>query len=295
MKKILYFFIAAFIISSTQSCKRLSGDDGDLLNNLGANLGGVGGARFLYQEVNSVDTLAQYNYNGTKMVEVLSDSAITKITYNGELINRINYDGVVEGDSTSYTRYFTYDATAKYIINISETRSLYKDVRAVLPLLPAPVEKYKSLFDITYSTDKKLATILSRTGKETVGNVFAFTSYTRSTFTYDTAKKNVTKVIREAGPLAGTVFGPAAQTLTFAFSEYDDKISPYTLLPFGYKLNKMIDTPAAYYWDSMNNPKRTSVPSDVGPFPIEYSTQFTYDAQDYATSGYGINYDYRPF
>jgi hypothetical protein len=292
MKKVLYIFIAIFVVASMQSCKRISGEDGDLLNNLDANQGGLTGARFLYQEVNSIDTIAQYNYSGLKLVEVLGDKAKTKITYNGELIYRMNYDGVVNGDSTSFTRFFTYDVTGKYISTISEVRSFYGSVHGTTP---APVVKTKALHTLTYNADKDLSTITSLEGKEISGTPFAYTNYEKYTFTYNTAKTNIATVVDDTGTYSSGVYSPVVQKLTYSFTEYDDKISPYTLLPFGYKVSRILDDSTAYYYTSTNNPKKITVTTNLSPFPVNFATTYTYDPQNYAVSGFGVNYDYRPF
>lgn len=292
MKKIIYLFAAFFIMASTQSCKRVAGEDGDLLNNLGANQGGLTGDRFLYQEVNSVDTVAQYNYNGTKMVEVFNKKSRTNITYNGELINKINFYKVVGPDSLVYTQYFSYDATAKYITTISEVGTTYLAYKATVP---GAVEKYKAIHDLQYSADKLLMNITTRRGKEIPATAFVYTSYTKYAFTFDALKKNIIKVKRDAGPYIAGSFEPATQKLVFDYSEYDAKINPYTLVPYGYKISAMLDDASRYFWISDNNPEKIVITEELVPVPTEIRTTYTYDAQDYVLSGFGKNYDYRPF
>lgn len=292
MKKIIYLFAAFFIIASTESCKRVMDEDGDLLINLDENQGGLTGDRFLYQEVNSVDTIAQYNYNGKKLVEVLNVKSKTNINYNGELINKINFYKVVGADSIVSTQYFAYDATAKMITSISEVGTTYFAYKATTP---GPIEKYKSVHDFTYTPDSKLKDITSRTGDDVPGIPFEFTSYIKYGFTFDAAKKNVTKVVRDSGPYSAGTFGPAAEQLVFTYSEFDEKINPYTLLPFGYKAAALLDDTAKFYWLSGNNPKKLVITNELSPTPTIISTMYSYDAQDYVLSGFGKNYDYRPF
>lgn len=292
MKNIIYLFAAFFIIASTQSCKRVMDEDGDLLNNLDANQGELNGARFLYQEVNSVDTIAQYNYNGLKLVEVLNKQSKTNISYNGELINKITFYKVVAADSIISTQYFSYDVTGKLITTISEVGTTYYDYKDTTP---GPIVKYKSVHDFTYTTDSKLKDITSRTGDDIPGTTFEFTSYLKFAFTFDAAKKNVTTIVRDSGPYIAGTFGPAAEQYVFNYSEYDVKVNPYTLLPFGYKVSALLDDPAKFYWISSNNPKKLVISNDTTPIPVELTTMYSYDAQDYVLSGFGKIYDYRPF
>ena len=292
MKKIIYLFVAFFIVASTQSCKRLGDEDGNLLNNLDANAGGLTGARYLHQEVNSVDTLAEYHYNGKKMVEVLNPKSRTNINYNGELINKLTFYRVVGADSLVYTQFFSYDATAKYITNISEVGTTYLAYKAPTP---GAIEKYKSIHNMEYTADNVLQSITTKTGKEIPTFSFEFTSYVKNTFTFDATNKNVLSVTRDSGPFAGGIFGAPAEQRIFAFSEYDEKINPQTLLPFGYKISVMLDNARKYYWISENNPKKVTITTEVSPIPTVLGTSYTYDPQDYALSGFGSNYDYRPF
>ncbi|MFC6267110.1 hypothetical protein [Frigoriflavimonas asaccharolytica] len=293
MKKIIYLFVALFIIASTQSCKRLGDVDGDLLNNLDANQGGLIGSRFLYQEVNSVDTLAEYHYTGKKLVEVLNPKSKTKITYNGELINKLEFYEVVGADSLAYIQYYTYDSTAKFITSISEVGATYMAYKAVIP---GAIVRYKAIHDFAYNTDKSLKTIRSRNGIDNPALAFEYTSYVLNTFTFNTAKTNVTKVTRDVGPYAAGAFGPSTAQDIYDFSDYDDKFNPQSLLPFGYKASALLDDTSKFYWLSLNNPKRVTLTTGVAPPVVtSYNTNYTYDPQNYALSGFGSNYDYRPF
>lgn len=292
MKKIIYLFVALFIVASTQSCKRVGDLDGDLLNNLSANQGGLTADRFLYQQVNSVDTIAEYHYSGRRLVEVLNKKSKTNITYNGELINKITFYQVVGADSLAYTQYFTYDATAKFVKSISEIGATYVDYKNTTP---GAIVKYKAVHDLTYNTDSTLKDITSRTGDEVPGAVFQFTSYVKNGFTFDATKKNVTKVIRDEGPYTMGTFGPAASQLVYNYLDYDDKIQPQIYLPFAYKTSALLDDAFKFQWYSSNNPKQIVITDELVPLPTILTTNYSYDAQDFTLSGFGSNYDYRPF
>ena len=69
----------------------------------------------------------------------------------------------------------------------------------------------------------------------------------------------------------------------------------YNLLPFSYIVSNTLTDPIRSYWFSKNNPKDISLSNISLPIPITYSTTYTYDPQSYPLSGFGTNYDYRPF
>lgn len=292
MKKIIYLFLAIFIVASTQSCSRVGDEDGDLLNNLDHNQGGLSADRFLYQEFNSVDTLAEYHYSGRRLVEVLNPRSKTNIIYNGELINKITSYQIVGVDSTAYTQYLTYDGTAKYIKNISEVGATYKAYKATTP---GPILRYKAVHDLTYNADATLKDITTKNGADNPAVAFQYTSYVRNTFTFGADKKNVIKVVRDIGPYTSAGFGAAAQQKVYSYLDYDSKIAPHTLLPFGYNVTSLLKDVAKNQWLSANNPKQIVITDEMIPTPTVLTTNYTYDPLGYMLSGFGRNYDYRPF
>lgn len=285
-----------FIIFSMTSCERIEDVDGNLLHDMGANQGGLTGPRFLYQEYNSIDTLAHYSYDGIKMIKVVAplDSATTDIVYNGDMINQIKYNAC-DGDSISYTQFFTYDTNATNIVKITELRSVFPDVHNSDPIVE---EKYKFQYDLSYNSNtNKLEKITQISGQETAGTTFQFTSYRTITYEYDANNINVIKATVENGPYVQSTatFGPFDEQIIFSYNNYDDKIIPYSLLPFGYKITKTLSNPMLNYWFSENNPEEISFVTDTMPIPVVIRTNYTYDQQDYALSGFNILYDYRPF
>ncbi len=293
MKNLIYLFVSLFLVLSAHSCKRLGDDDGNLLNNMDGNQGGLGEDRFLYQEVTSADTIAGYHYNGRKLVEVIGDSTVTKITYSGDQINKIDFIGIVDGDSISYAQLFNYEATnnAK-LTTITETRSVYPNIAA--QTTPLTFEKSRSLYEIKFNANAKLDTVTMKSGVEVPAQAFAFTSYEKSAYAYD-ALWNVTKVTKTYGGVTGNVLGAPLVNEAYDYSNYDDKRNPYSLLPFGYLLHKSFENSFNSYRFSVNNPKRVMFTSDQIPLPITFNTLYTYDALGYAISGWGTNYEYRPF
>lgn len=281
------------MVLSIHSCKRIGDDDGNLLVDMDANQGGLGKDRFLYQEVTSADTVAGYFYNQRNLAKVIGDSTITNITYSGSLINKIEFNGVIEGDSISYSQLFNYDATNNNRISyITETKSVYADIAA--QIAPLTFTKSKSLYDLKYNTAGKLEEVTKKSGDEIPLQTFVFTSYLQTAYTYD-ALWNVTKNTIKAGGISGGVLQTASENMTFEYSNYDDKINPAQLLPFGYILHKSFENSFNNYRFSPNNPKRVVYTSDLVPLPLTFNTLYTYDALGYALSGFGINYEYRPF
>lgn len=296
MKKQTYLILSAvLLLFAVQSCQRMGDDDGNLLNNMNGNQDGLGKDRFLYQEVTSAKVLAQYNYVGRKLVQVLEDSAITNISYSGDLISRIDYNGVVEGDSISYTQEFNYDIMNGNVLNlITETKSVYEDIHTV-PFIDIIVKRTNTMYEPTFDASGKLASVLSKTGNVVPLTPFVFTSYWKVDYTYNSSKKNVTNVYKEIGSIVMGNLEPSPVYETYDFTEYDSGINPYTLIPFGYTLHKTFQNPYLNYRFSANNPKKIIWETNVEPFPHVEETQYNYDALKYAVSGWGVVYDYRPF
>ncbi len=291
MKKILYLFLSVFTLVALDSCKRLEDQDGNLLNDMDANQGGLTGDRFLFQEVTAADTLAEYHYSGMKLTSVLTDSAKTTVSYNGDQLNKIEFRGLEDGDSIVIDRFFNYDVNAK-LTYITEVNTVYPKTTPPDPVIPVT---WKTLYDVYLSPAQKLDSIVAKTGQDIAGQAFAFTNYRKWNYTYD-IRNNVSAVEYRVGPFAGNVFGPHTSFLTTAFADYDEMKNPYSLLPFGYVLSKNLDDPKNGYWFSPNNPKRIlSTLEGFPPVVNTVSTLYTYDPQGYALSGFGINYDYRPF
>lgn len=293
MKNLLYLFVSIFLILSVQSCKRMGDDDGNLLNDMDYNQGGIGEDRFLYQEVTSADTIAGYHYNGRKLVRVEGNNTVTNISYSGDQINKIDFTGVVDGDSIVYAQLFNYDPNNNTKLStITETRTVYPNIAA--QTAPLVFQKSRALYSIKFNANSKLDSVITRSGNEIPAQNFVFTSYQKSAYQYDTLW-NVTKVTNSYGNVVGNVLGAALLTESYDFSNFDDKRSPYSLLPFGYLLHKTFENSFNSYRFSTNNPKRIMYSSDAIPLPILYNTLYTYDKIGYAISGWGSNYEYRPF
>lgn len=296
MKKIYYLLLMIFGLSIvTQSCKKMEDEDGDLLNNYGANEGGLNGPRYLAYELGNGDsTLAIYRYNGLKLNLVVNGKNVKNITYNGDMINKIDFYGKQATDSIRYTQYFTYNNAGK-ITSIAETRSQYDS-------LGVNTKNFKTLYNMYYSsTSGKVDSITMRKGQQLSGQTFAYNQYAISKIDYYAPGTayigNVQKMKKSEGEIdAAGNFGPILQEFEYSFDSYDDKISPYGLLPFGYNLHNLLESELGVYHLSPNNPRVFTISGDTLPAPITQSTMYTYDPQKYALTGFfGTNYVYAPF
>lgn len=312
MKQIFYFILLMAGFSSIHSCKNLLDEDGNPLLDLN-NTGGLSGPRALYREITAKDTLAEYQYSGLLVSRVLTDSAsVTDIMYSGERISQINFrgfldldgNGKLDKDSVSYSQLFNYGNNSR-LQSISETRYIYRRPPAVPPATkPGPQTLFsteKFIYALKYSAaTTKLDSIIMRKGVDVAGVPFAFTEYSKTAFTY--AGDNVSKVIRVYGPASGPtgeIYGAPVEKYGYDYYAYDEQISPFTLLPFTYKISRLLSTKRNDKESlifSPNNPRRWSVTdlTEHIPNPIVLSTNYTYDVQTYMTKGYGVNYIYKP-
>ncbi|REC48959.1 hypothetical protein [Chryseobacterium pennipullorum] len=309
MKRIFYFILLIAGFSSIHSCKDLLDEDGNPLLDLN-NTGGLNGPRALYREITDKDTIAEYHYSGLLVTKVITDSAsVTDIMYSGDKISQINFNGFLDldgngkldQDSVSYTQLFTY-ANNSQLQTISENRSIFRRPPPVPPATtPGPqtlLRKEKTLYNIKFNAaTAKLDSIIMRNGPDATGVPFAYNAYSKTAYTY--VGDNVSKVLRTYGPMAGNVFGAATMKYSYEYYAYDDQISPFTLLPMGYKISRILSTVINDKESlilSPNNPKRWSLTDLTPPIPtpIVKSTNYVYDVQTYMTKGYGINYIYKP-
>lgn len=307
MKRLFYFILLIAGFSSIHSCKDLTDEEGNPLLDLNDNTGLIG-PRALSREVTDFGLIAQYQYNGLLLSNVITEKAsLTNVEWSGDKISKITFngfldldsDGTIDTDSVSYTQQYTYGNLGKLTL-ISENRTIFRRAAPVPPsTTPGPYAvfaKTKSIYNLTYSsTTSKLASIIMKKGKDVTP--FVYTDYTKATYSY--LGDNVSSVTKEVGKLTGTVFEPAVQNYKFDFSSYDSYISGYTLLPFEYKVSVLISTDINDDRSlilSPNSPKRAAVTDMTQPVPtpIVVSTNYRYDPQTYMTQGFGINYFYKP-
>ncbi len=307
MKRLFYFVLLLVGVSTIHSCKDLLDEDGNPLLDVNNNTG-LNGPRALYREITDSDTLATYYYNGLQLSKVITDSAsVTDIAWSGDKVSKIDFkgfldldgDGDLDKDSIVFTQLFTYGNTGR-LESISENRSFYKRTIAP-PAPPSPqtlYKKTKTLYNLKYSAaTAKLDSIIMRNGPDASGTPFAYTDYSKTKYEY--LGDNISKVTRHYGPMSGGVFSPAITKFAYDYSNYDAKLSPFTLIPTAYKISRLLSTEIndIESWIlSPNSPKRFSI-TDLTlpiPVPVVFSTDYNYDPQTYMTKGYGVNYIYKP-
>nr|WP_314493711.1 hypothetical protein [uncultured Chryseobacterium sp.] len=309
MKQLFYFILLVAGISSVHSCKDLTDEEGNPLVDLNQT-SGFNGPRALFREVTDAATIAEYQYNGLLLSKVItgknsvinvmwSGDKISQITFNGHL--DLDNNGTIDDDSIVYSQLFTYGNLGRLTI-ISENRSTYKRTPAVPPTTPAGPyllsERTKSLYDLSYSSATgKFDMINMRTGVEVSGVPFVYQDYSKTWYTY--LGDNVSKAERHYGEINAGVNGPVTEKYSYEFLNYDSQISPFTLLPFAYKVSRLISEPsgdAESFILSPNSPKRISITDlmDIIPSPVILSTVYRYDAQTYMTQGFSVNYIYKP-
>lgn len=285
MKKVVSLFTALFVVFSVQSCKRMEDENGDLLNDISYQHG-LTGERFLYREYNQGQIEKEYYYNQRKLMKIIrpQDSAIIRLNYNGSRINSITFSRVYNGDSTAYTRLYYYNEDAR-VNEIKETRVFKANGTET-------INAFRSLYTIAYNDNTKLSSILMKTGQEIVGQDFVYTAYSNADYIFD--GENVVGQTKIFGTMNGENLGDITSRNVYQYGNYDDKIAPFTLIPYDYKLSQLIDNEAEAFRFSDNNVRKITVSSTANPMPVSVTTLFTYDEQDYGLLGFGKLYDYRP-
>ncbi|MEY8758546.1 hypothetical protein [Chryseobacterium tongliaoense] len=309
MKRFFYFILLLAGLSSIHSCKDLIDEDGNPLLDMHNNQG-LNGPRALYREITDTDTTAEYHYSGLLLSRVLTKGAsITDVMYSGDKISKIDFrgfldldnDGALDEDSISYSQIFTYGQGGR-VQTISENRWVYRRPPLVPPATtPNPfalLRKTKTLYNLKYAAaTNKLDSIIMKTGEDVPGTLFDYTNYSKTGYTY--LGDNISGVVRHYGPMSGGVFSPAITKLGYDYSNFDTRISAYTLLPFAYKVSVLLSTEINDRRSlilSPNSPKRMAITDLTTPIPVPaiFSTDYNYDPQTYVTKGFGINFIYKP-
>jgi hypothetical protein len=273
------------VLFSVQSCKRATEADGNLLNDMDANQGGLLGKRALFRETMVGDTLTYY-YTGYNLTSAIGNKDATQIAYNGTQVDKISFNGFVNADMVASTKIFSYNANGN-INTVVENKKITAAGQSV-------AKNYKSEINVKYNTSNMVDSIIIKTGEVVAGQNFAYTNYTRSGFTY--TNKNINKIVKNNGVLSSTgQFVPSIVLTTYKFENFDDKKSPYSLIPFAYLLAQSIDEVGEGYKFSANNPRKMSFQTHLMPTPSQATTACTYDPQDYLTSSFNTFFQYKPF
>ncbi|PIE50398.1 MAG: hypothetical protein CSA38_03050 [Flavobacteriales bacterium] len=287
MKKIFSLFALAIILFSIQSCNRLQDDNGDMLNDIDMTQDVLSSDRFLYREYNQGQKEKEYHYDQRKLVEVvrLMESAVVTLEYNGNTLDKVHYTKDDGTNNITYTRVYRYDEQKK-VEKIREVKQITAEGQ-VTPTV------HRSVYTISYDGSSKLKTILMKTGQEVTGQDFAFTGYSKADFVYQ--GNNIVQQNKIYGLMDGQELGEVVSETTYVYDRYDDKKTPFSLLPYRYRLSQLLDYEAEAYRFSENNTRKITVSSTQNPLPVSVTTLFTYDEEGYALLGYGKSYDYRPF
>lgn len=322
MKRLFYFVLLLVGVSTIHSCKELLDEDGNPLLDMN-NTTGLTGPRALYREITDSDTLATYYYNGLQLSRVMTDSSsAANVSWSGDKVSRLDFkgfldldhNGKMDKDSISFTQLFTYGNTGR-LESISENRSFFHRITTTPYSVASPspqmlYRKVKTIYNLKYTAaTAKLDSINMKSGPEVAG-LPAYDNYCKTKFEY--LGDNVSKTIKHFGPITAGVPGTASKKLSYEYTNYDTKISPFTLLPSAYKISRLLSSDiyigtltTAYIisrkdYDSWilspNSPKRFSITDlmQVVPTPSVYSTDYNYDPQTYMQKGFGINYIYKP-
>jgi hypothetical protein len=323
MKRLFYFVLLLVGVSAIHSCKELLDEDGNPLLDIN-NTTGLTGPRALYREITDSDTLATYYYNGLHLSRVLTDSASTAdVSWSGDKVSTLDFkgfldldhNGKMDKDSIIFTQLFTYGNTGR-LESISENRSFFHRITTAPYSVAAPspqllYRKVKTIYNLQYAAaTAKLDSITMRSGPEVAG-IPAFDNYSRTKFEY--LGDNVSKTTKHFGAMNSSgALGTPTKKLSYEYTNYDVKISPFTLLPNAYKISRLLSsdiyiasltTPYIITrkdydnWIlSPNSPKRLSITDlmQVVPAPNVFSTDYNYDPQTYMQKGFGINYIYKP-
>ncbi|KQR95462.1 hypothetical protein ASG01_06360 [Chryseobacterium sp. Leaf180] len=314
MKKFFYIFLLIAGVASLHSCKDLVDEQGDPLLDLNQN-SGFNGPRALFREITDKDTLYEYRYNGLQLNQVITKGrkkgkSYTNISWSGDKISKIMFygfldedrNGVIDNDSIAYTQLMTYNAGGK-LETISENRSVYNLTAPVppstIPTLPYVLnKKYRTVYTVKYTVATgKMSGISMITGEDVTGTPFAYKNYSETTYSY--LGDNVSEVIRSYGTLTGTVQSAPTEKYSYGYSVYDDKISPFTLVPVVYKISRILSILRNDYESQMfspNSPRRITVSNLIPAIPVTtiFTSNYNYDPQTYMSKGFGVNYIYKP-
>jgi hypothetical protein len=197
-------------------------------------------------------------------------------------VDKIVFTGFVGQDLVKYTRNFNYDNAGK-ISTIVENKTI-----------KASGANFKSEIQMKYKPNSSIDSIIVKTGQVVVGQNFAYTNYARTGVTY--TGNNISQLIKNEGVISSTgQLVPSIVKTTYKFDNFDDKKSPYTLIPTAYLVSQSVDDFAKAYKLCPNNPKKTSFQTHLMANPTVVTTTCTYDPQDYLTSSFNVFYQYKPF
>lgn len=284
MKNVLNIFAFIFSAFLLFSCEPSRDLNGDFLIGVNQNPGGNGGGgnidnrllkKILSHSLNEdtgeyEDGTTVFNYQNSKLISLNDDATggLLNVEYNSaNKISKIFSDGAL-------TATFEYSGT-----------TLSKITTTIMGLS-------ESVTNYTFAGDKMVKSI---TITELTFSPIPAKVYTEDTYEYQ--NNNVTKNTTKIGlfdPVTGElIIDPGSVISVF---EYDNKKSPYTLLPKEFVLFFSSISPQTGFLSSANNPVKSTVTDQDGAVDVTTITN-EYDSKDYATKSTSgeeyTNYEYQ--
>lgn len=297
MLNIIRLLSAFFLLSLSLVSCRDTDLNGDLLQGFNYNENTIGDNRYLYQEVTSSDTLAQYQYMGKKLTLITGKGYRTDISYSGDKVSTITHNATLaNGDNIKLTQDFVY--------NILGTNTLDKIIEKKQITIPATtpngsptIKNYHTTYDLTYNTQNKITNILQKSGEVIVGASFSANEYTKFSFIYHSNSENIAQNAMEKGSINANILSSPTSTESFEYTEYDAQKSPYSLLPMEYLLHRLfLNNGTEAHIFSQQNPKKYTHSGSNIPVPQTYTnTELIYDADNYLKAGWQRMFEYKPF
>ncbi len=279
------YILGIFSFLGLFSCDNRSGITQDLLHQ--DNIDPTYATRQLVRITKGDSIMLGITYEGVKPRGIVYNSLNKSTIYdNGNTIYKFDYEDVNTANTENSTQYLTYNS-AGVLSEIGETIKVTTTTPA-----NTPIKRYKTLYTITYAGDLPIK-IFAKTGEDNFQQAFVYTKYREINLTY--TLNNVTQMeIKDGGLNAQEQPLPNQEIVNIKYSDYDDKKSPYSLLPLAIKLHYLTKVnPLAAQVFSYNNPKKiTSINPFTGNVVLGESI-YTYDNLSYAVFGLGMNYIYR--
>lgn len=257
----------------------------------------LGENRYLYQEVTSSDTIAEYRYAGRRLSQVKGEKSLLTLAYTGDQMASMTLNQkFASGDSIAVVKELVYNLTGTGKLDrINETA--VRITPAVTAGNPPTVLNTRSSYDITYGGSGKPTVILKKTGVFVTGQPLMLNSYERWRISYSTLETNATQLIYDRGTISGTAL-TAAATVLYEYGAFDGKRSPYSLLPMEYRIHRLVDNSstdkAIVLSDNNGTDLRITGTGYIVPYTYR-NTGLAYDALNFLTAGWSRTFAYRPF
>lgn len=293
--KPLHTLFAALLLLILGSCKDERISD-DLLQNISYVTPVLGENRYLYQEVTSSDTIAEYRYAGRHLAQVKGEKSVLNMSYTGDQIASMTLNQkFASGDSIAVVKDLVYNLTGTGKLDrINETA--VRVIPAATAGTPPTVINTRSSYDITYGNAKPTV-ILKKTGNFQVGQSLVLDSYERWRISYGPQDANVIQLIYDRGTISGTTLTPAA-TVLYEYGGFDAKRSPYTLLPLEYRIYRLVDNSSTDKAIVLSDNNGTDLRITGTGYTIPYTyrnTGLAYDPLNFLTAGWNRTFIYKPF